>query len=84
MQNQITNMKNTLLVIAVLLVGACATTPVQERRPRAVSQAQGGTVKSVAGIYEAKKDGVTLRVVFMENGIGEGYKNGKKQEGESK
>ena len=34
-------MKNTFLLIAVLLVGACATTP---------------RMKSVPGTYEAKKD----------------------------
>ena len=46
-------MKNTFLLIAVLLVGACATTP---------------RMKSVPGTYEAKKDGNTARLVFRENG----------------
>ena len=58
-------MKNTLLVIAVLLVGACATTP---------------TVKSVSGTYEMKgKDaGRTLRYIFLENGVVEGYTKGER------
>jgi hypothetical protein len=58
-------MKNTLLVIAVLLVGACAATP---------------TVKSVAGTYEMKgKDaGRTLRYIFLENGVVEGYTKGER------
>ena len=62
-------MKNTLLLIAVLLVGACAATP---------------TMKSVAGTYERIEDGDTYRGVFLENGILEQYRNGKKKEGEGK
>ena len=57
-------MKNIFLVIVALLVGGCASTP---------------TIKSVAGTYEAKKDGDTFRVVFLENGNSEVYKNGKKE-----
>jgi hypothetical protein len=52
-------MKNTLLVIVVLLVG-CATTP---------------TVKSVAGTYGWKEDGNTIKLVFLENGKVEHYGN---------
>ena len=58
-------MKNIILLIAVLVVGACASVP---------------TVKSVAGTYEQKKDGDTARIVFLENGIVEEYANGKKEE----
>ena len=57
-------MKNFVLLIAVMVVSACASTP---------------TIKSVAGTYEAKKDGDTFRVVFLENGNSEVYKNGKKE-----
>ena len=55
-------MKNILLVIAVLFVGACATTP---------------TMKSVAGAYERKDGGNTIKSVLMENGIYKEYNNGK-------
>jgi len=60
-------MKNLMLIIAVMVLSACATT---------------STVKSVAGTYEHKKDGDTYRGVFLENGILEQYRNGKKREGE--
>ena len=58
-------MKNIILLIAVMVVSAYATT---------------STVKSVAGTYELKKDGDTYRGVLRENGISEGYINGKKYE----
>jgi len=41
-------------------------------------------MKSVAGTYEAKKDGDTYRAVLLKNGIAEGYENGKKREEEAK
>ena len=62
-------MKNIILLIAVMVVSACATT---------------STVKSVAGTYELKIDGDTYRSVLLENGIVESYKNGKKREEEGK
>jgi len=62
-------MKNIILLIAVLVVSACATT---------------STVKSVSGTYELKIDGDTYRSVLLENGIVESYKNGKKREEEGK
>jgi len=58
-------MKNLILLIAVMVLSACATT---------------STMKSVAGTYELKKDGDTYRGVLLENGISEGYINGKKYE----
>ena len=39
--------------------------------------------EKVVGTYEGKKDGFTFRVVFLPNGVCEGYANGKKQEGEA-
>ena len=65
MNTQRTNMKNTLLVIAALLVGACATSP---------------TLKSVVGAYEIKGEdaGRTLRYIFLENGVVEGYIKGER------
>ena len=60
-------MKNTLLVIGILLVCACAATP---------------TINSVAGEYEIKDDRFTTvqiyRPVFLENGVYQDYVNGKK------
>ena len=62
-------MKNTLLVIVVLLVTACATTstkPVKEF-----------TKEDVIGAYEAKtKDGSITKRVFFENGTQVYYFNG--------
>ena len=56
-------MQKTLIILAVLFISACASIP---------------TIKSVAGTYEGKKDGVTHRVVFLENGVYQAYHNGKK------
>ena len=58
-------MKNLILLIAVMVIGACASMP---------------AMKSVAGTYELKIDGDTYRSVLLENGIVESYKNGKKRE----
>ena len=60
-------MKNIILLIAVMVIGACAST---------------STVKSVAGTYERKTGEDTYRAVFLENGDVENYLNGKKREGE--
>ena len=60
-------MKNTLLVIAVLLVGGCVTTP---------------TVKSVEGTYELKIEedgGHIYSLVFLENGVMESYEDNLKK-----
>jgi len=62
-------MKNIILLISVLVVGACASMP---------------TMKSVAGTYEIKIGENTFRMVLLGNGISEGYKNGKKDELEHK
>ena len=56
-------MKNTLLVIVVLLVGGCVTTH---------------TMESVAGTYEREIVGHTLRLVLLKNGIVEYHFNGEK------
>ena len=63
-------MKNLILIIAVIVLSACASVP---------------TMKSVAGTYERKYDNeVTVRVVLLENGIVESYANGKKEEKDGK
>ena len=62
-------MKNLILLIAVMVVSAYATT---------------STVKSVTGAYEHKRGEDTFRMVFLENGISERYTNGKKEEKEGK
>ena len=58
-------MKNTLLIIAVMVLSACASMP---------------TMKSVAGTYERKKDGVRVgayKQVFLDNGVIEYWDHGK-------
>jgi len=40
------------------------------------------TKEDIVGEYEITKDGITLRFVFLDNGIVEGYHNGKKHEEE--
>ena len=62
-------MKNIILLIVVMVVGACASMP---------------TVKSVAGTYEIKEGERSFRMVLLENSIGEGYKNGKKEDDDAK
>ena len=62
-------MKNIILLIAVMVIGACASMP---------------TMKSVAGTYEHKDDVNTGRFVFLDNGIAEGYHNGTKREEDGK
>ena len=42
------------------------------------------TKEDVVGTYEAKKDGRTEGVIFLENGVIESYENGKKRELEAK
>ena len=59
-------MKNTLLVIVVLLVGGCAATSTLEEK--------------VVGVYERKIGEDTIRLVFLKNGVRKGYANGKKAE----
>jgi hypothetical protein len=58
-------MKNLLILIKIMFVGGCATTP---------------TVKSVAGAYEIKEGERSFRMVFLESGVVEDYENGKKIE----
>ena len=40
--------------------------------------------KKVVGTYEMEGEGFTIRAVFLDNGIIESYKNGKKEEEEDK
>ena len=56
-------MKNLILLIAVMVVSACASMP---------------TIKSVAGTYEYKKGKGTYRAVFLKGGVYEQYSNGEK------
>ena len=70
-------MKNIILLIAVMVIGACATTstkPVKELTLR----------EKVVGTYEVKVEEDTHRGVLLENGIFEVYENGKKEEKEGK
>jgi hypothetical protein len=57
-------MKVLMLLSTILLLGACATTPLE---------------KKVVGEYERKsKGGTTYRLVFLENGAIENYLSGQK------
>ena len=59
----------TLMLISVIMLVGCATAP---------------TAESMAGTYELKKDGYTVRLIFRENGAFDAYKNGNKDEDEGK
>ena len=66
-------MKNIILLIAVMVLSACATAPTVPL-----------TMKSVAGTYERKESGQTYKSIFLESGVYQWYFNGKKQEVEGK
>jgi len=70
-------MKNIILLIAVMVVSACCTTPTKPVKELTLRE-------KVVGEYENKLDGVTVRAVLLENGIAESYENGKKREEEYK
>ena len=53
-------MKALILLSTTLLLGACATTP---------------TMKSIVGTYEGKPYLTTVKLVFLENGKVEHYRN---------
>ena len=79
-------MKNLILIIAVLVVGACgkgkeAQTKTKVTKPVKVLTAEE---QKVVGEYEIKLGVNTLRLVLLKNGIAEGYTNGKKDERDSK
>ena len=58
------NIIKTLLILnALMLVGACASTP---------------TMKDVFGTYELKEGETSIRIVLLENGKAEHYSNDKK------
>jgi len=57
------------MLISVILLAGCAATP---------------TMKSVDGVYEQKEGEDTYRAALLENGIAEGYRNGKKDGREGK
>ena len=70
-------MKYLLILITIMLVGGCATPLTPEQKQKALRD-------SAVGTYEEKQDGDTYRLVLLENGIVESYKNGKKREEEGK
>ena len=63
-------MRTLILLTAILLLSACATTPTPENK--------------VVGAYEVKMGGNTVRMVLLENGIFEGYINDKQDLEEGK
>ena len=68
-------MKNLILLIAVLVVSACCTTPTKPVKELILKE-------KVIGTYEFKEGGDTYRAVLLENGIWKDYKNGKRVGGE--
>jgi len=78
-------MKNIILLIAVMVVSACATTPTKpviELTPELLNTLNGWRN---LGEYESKNEnGTTFKQVFLDNGIYEWYENGKKEEAEFK
>ena len=74
-------MKNTLLVIAVLFVGACAAAPTLEEK---AAIAEKVLREKFVGVYEHKDGANTQRAVFQENGVLEVYVNSKKEEAVAK
>ena len=62
----------TLIILAVgLLAVGCETIPVKELTAKE---------KKVVGEYQSKYNGNTLKYVFLENGIGEWFLDGKKEQ----
>ena len=64
-REEIRQRKNLILLIAVLFVGACATTPTVQ------SVITSPSMKSIAGTYEWKKGKDTYWDVFLEPELGE-------------
>jgi len=87
-------MKHITLIIGLLVVGCC-TSPMpsdtNESTPTTNTNEVDGTTekpvreltaeeKKIVGTYEAKIGEDTIRIVFLENGLCDGYINGKKEE----
>jgi hypothetical protein len=89
-------MKILITLIIGLLVMGCGKqeqTDANESTPTTNTNEVSGTTEKpvkeltkedVVGTYEAKKDGRTEGVIFLENGVIESYENGKKRELEAK
>jgi hypothetical protein len=83
-------MKYITLIIGLLVVGCGEQeqTDANESTPTTNTNKVDGTTEKpdkeltleekVVGAYELKKDGDTMRMVFLDNGIMEAYLNGKK------
>ena len=88
-------MKCITLIIGLLVVGcgkqeqadtneSTPTTNTNEVSGTTEKPVKELTKEDVVGTYEAKKDGRTEGVIFLENGVIESYENGKKRELEAK
>jgi hypothetical protein len=88
-------MKYITLIIGLLVMGCGKQeqTDANESTPTTNTNEVSGTTEKpvkeltkedVVGTYEAKKDGRTEGVIFLENGVIESYENGKKRELEAK
>ena len=77
-------MKYITLIIGLLVMGCgefTESTPTTTEKPVKELTAEE---KKVIGTYEMGGEGFTIRAVFLDNGIIESYKNGKKEEEEEK
>ena len=82
-------MKYITLIIGLLVMGCGKqeqtdtneSTPTTTEKPVKELTAEE---KKVIGTYEMGGEGFTIRAVFLDNGIIESYKNGKKEEEEDK
>ena len=90
-------MKHITLIIGLLVVGCGKQeqADTNESTPTTNTNKVDGTTekpvkeltaeeKKVVGTYEMGGEGFTIRAVFLDNGIIESYKNGKKEEEEDK
>ena len=76
-------MKNLILIFSVLLALSCGKGKEAQTKTKVTEPVKELTLEEkVVGAYGGEVDGDTGRLVFLDNGIVEGYENGKKREGE--
>ena len=79
-------MKYITLIIGLMAVGCGKQeqTDTDESTPTTTEKpVKELTKEDVVGTYEIKEDGYSFRLVLLEDGIGEGYENGKKEHGDA-
>ena len=72
-------MKVLITILTGLLVGGCATIPVEELTSEELAPEQKALRASVVGEYARKDEaGNTVKLVYLANGVYETYENGHK------